>query len=360
MRRDLLLISLVALLCPATLNATPSRCALLPLQQDATLPETEAARIQQGVWRALDREGLAPIAMAEVERLLAATDLACTSAKCLAESAGILRASQLIGGRLIREDQKGTLIWTLALWLYSTEAEATVATLRDQCGACNMDQSVAWSGKLASRLLQQARAAGTPARIEVLSSPSGAQVSIDGTAVGVTNMTYGVSPGRHTVAIQLSGHALDVHEVTVAPGATISVKAELRPSGDISASSARDDSSGLFSARVLKWVSLGLAVAGLSSGITLVVLDGRSNCETAHADHECRETYNTLAPGVALSVAGGLAALGSGYLFYLDTKRRSDRSHSTDVSIDSSTDTSTSIFPVAIPHGAGVGALLRF
>lgn len=81
---------------------------------------------------------------------------------------------------------------------------------------------------------------------------------------------------------------------------------------------------GFFSARVFKWVTLGVAAACLASGITLLVLDGRGSCGDT-GTHRCPETYNTLVPGAVLTAAGGLAAGGSGFLFYWDRRQRSAR-----------------------------------
>jgi hypothetical protein len=76
---------------------------------------------------------------------------------------------------------------------------------------------------------------------------------------------------------------------------------------------------GFFSARVFKWITLGLAVAGLASGITLLALDGRGTCDAAPGGL-CLERYETKAPGIVLTAAGGAAAVAAGVLFYLDLR----------------------------------------
>ena len=81
----------------------------------------------------------------------------------------------------------------------------------------------------------------------------------------------------------------------------------------------RDDGPGVFSARVFQWVTLGVAVAGLASGITLIALDGKGTCD-APVNGLCPESYRTMAPGIALTVLGGTAAVGSGLLFWWDAR----------------------------------------
>jgi len=81
-----------------------------------------------------------------------------------------------------------------------------------------------------------------------------------------------------------------------------------------------------FSARVFKWITLGVAVSALAVGIPLIAIDGGGTCD-APAGGLCPESYNTLTPGVILTVAGGLAAGGSGVLFWLDASE-ADRSAS--------------------------------
>jgi hypothetical protein len=83
-----------------------------------------------------------------------------------------------------------------------------------------------------------------------------------------------------------------------------------------------DTGPGFFSARVFKWVTLGVAVAGLAAGITLIVLDGRGTCD-APEGALCRDTYETMTPGIVLTAAGGAAAVGSGVLFWLDARSTS-------------------------------------
>lgn len=72
---------------------------------------------------------------------------------------------------------------------------------------------------------------------------------------------------------------------------------------------------------VTKWVTLGLAVAGLASGITLLALDGQSVPCDLPEGVLCPERYTTQSPGIVLTAAGGSAAVASGVLFFIDARR---------------------------------------
>lgn len=104
-----------------------------------------------------------------------------------------------------------------------------------------------------------------------------------------------------------------------------------------------DEGPGFFSARVFKWISLGLAVGGLAAGVTLIVLDGRGTCD----QERCPDTYHTMTPGIALAAVGGAAAVTSGVLFYLDARRERPV-------------TAAAIAPQLLPGGGGLTASVRF
>jgi len=101
---------------------------------------------------------------------------------------------------------------------------------------------------------------------------------------------------------------------------------------------------GFFSARVFKWVTLGLAVAGLASGITLIALDGTGTCDAPEGGL-CPQSYETMVPGAVLTAAGGAAAVGSGLLFWWDAR---------------GTRREVALLPWAGPRLAGLGARLSF
>jgi hypothetical protein len=105
--------------------------------------------------------------------------------------------------------------------------------------------------------------------------------------------------------------------------------------------------SGFFSARVFKWITLGVAVASLATGITFIALDGRGTCDGAEGAL-CPEKYETLPLGIALTAAGGAATITSGVLFYFDSSGQGTSS------------SSVTVAPMGLTRGAGLSARLRF
>ena len=70
----------------------------------------------------------------------------------------------------------------------------------------------------------------TTGTVRVLSSPSSASVTLDGTPIGATpTERAGVSPGIHTVQISRAGYETEVRQVTVTAGLTSTVSVTLTP-----------------------------------------------------------------------------------------------------------------------------------
>jgi len=68
----------------------------------------------------------------------------------------------------------------------------------------------------------------TTGTLRVLSSPTGATVRLDGTAIGTTNLDRpNVSPGLHTVEISRAGYQTETRQATVVAGSTTTVQVNL-------------------------------------------------------------------------------------------------------------------------------------
>jgi len=78
----------------------------------------------------------------------------------------------------------------------------------------------------------EAKASSAPAEagkgtINVSSSPSGADVSLDGNFVGNCPATLKASPGKHTVTVKMSGHKDWSRDITVESGSDVQLTANL-------------------------------------------------------------------------------------------------------------------------------------
>jgi len=233
----------------------------------------------------------------------------------MASAAGTLKVDLLVGGRLERTQGAGD--WALSLWLYDARKKETSAVQAARCEGCGTVQVVGMGVQAAVDLLD--KAAENKGRIRVRTRPRGALVTIDGTARGVTNGTFGVKPGKRTVVLKLEGHNTTSHTVEVKPGAEAVLDLDLPLETPVGPG---DGGGGALSPRLFKWITLGAAVATIGAGIALMVMDGTETCDKVYDDELCPRRYETMTPGIAL-VAGG-AALGSasGLLFYLDGKKK--------------------------------------
>lgn len=88
---------------------------------------------------------------------------------------------------------------------------------------------------------------------------------------------------------------------------------------------------------IIAWSAIGVGVAALAGGITLLVLDQnpvKSNCTGVHvdADGDCEFRYDTLGGGIGLTVAGAVAA-GAGVGLLLYSRKQRDRPPQTEVTL---------------------------
>jgi hypothetical protein len=339
--------------------ASTGKTAVMPLGADPGVAEAQALRVRQAVRASLEENGAATISVAEADRLLLTVeDAACTKPACLGKVAAALGAAQLVGGRLAREGKKGaSAAWTLSLWLFDARQGATLATTEDRCESCTLDEAATFADRVAAKLVREVAAAATggSGRFDIRTHPSGARVKIDGNAVGITDGVFGVGPGVHTVALELEGHVLAVRSLRAAAGKTERLEVALEKAGGEAAGKVGGEggragaTGGGGAVGVLKWVTLGAAVAGIAAGIALVVVDGREGCDRQYDKIACQKLTSTMAPGAALLAVGAAAGVTSGVLFWLDSKTTSGKGVK-----------STAIAPWVRDHSAGLGAAFSY
>ncbi|HEY0591016.1 MAG TPA: PEGA domain-containing protein [Thermoanaerobaculia bacterium] len=61
------------------------------------------------------------------------------------------------------------------------------------------------------------------------SSPTGAEVWVDGEFIGSTNLGYGLAPGKRVIEMRLGGFETWRRELTVREGSPTHVRADLKP-----------------------------------------------------------------------------------------------------------------------------------
>ena len=203
----LLLISLTV----GEARAAPLRIIALELQRDFSINSTMDRDIRQALHQAMGAAAFEIIDPGEVARHFKPRD-PCVSIPCLERAARQLEAHYVVGGRISRETDASPGSWTVALWLFDARARATVATAQRGCEHCGFPEALAAIQPAFTVLLSEAQGE-TPARLRINSRPPGAEVSINGRPVGVTDMSFVVTPGSQVVVLQHPGH--HTHNVTV-------------------------------------------------------------------------------------------------------------------------------------------------
>ena len=195
---------------------------------------------------------------------------------------------------------------TLRLWLYSVKRKAYFTAQRScqRCDAARLSQ-LAQDGLAA--LLERQRRGGASGYLSVRSRPQGAGAFVDGVRVGATDLTVGVRPGRHRIALRKPGFVEHRRQVDIEGGVAGAVDVRLRRiSHPIS----------MWSPRLWRWILLGIGVAGISSGIALQLVDNDPSCDRDRPQQRCPERYNTKGIGAAFTAVGGASLVGAGMLFY--------------------------------------------
>lgn len=99
---------------------------------------------------------------------------------------------------------------------------------------------------------------------------------------------------------------------------------------------------------VVKWVALGVSVAVLAGGITLLAMDGQAVPCDLPEGVLCPERYTSKTPGAILIAAGGSVAAAAGFLFYVDHRRTSSAA------------TASVVSPWVSRRGGGITAAVSF
>lgn len=283
-------------------QAADSDVVVLPVVGIESMDAHEREQLDAGLEQGLSRGELGVVGVAKAREQTGATS--CTDAACVTkvvEAVGAelaVRAAVSVDGR-----DYGVVVEVLS------GADGSVLQKREaSCEICGL-------AEVANQLANEAAAlepfirdfVGGRAILEVRSQPEGADVSVDGDAVGKTPFTGEVSPGERVIEVRKKGFTVRERKVTLLTGSTTLVDVELTPAPvnkRIPPSPA-----GL--------VPIGVGVAGVVSGAILIGVEEdpvSKRCKLEKNIDEfgtCRFRYSTLEGGIAL-VAGGAVAIGAG------------------------------------------------
>lgn len=190
-------------------------------------------------------------------------------------------------------------------------ADTQVSAVKQrQCIQCADDKLAATASELTVELLREIAVREGRTVIEVHSTPQGAQVMLDGTAVQVTNAALSTYPGKHVVILELPGFEREIREVTAERGKTTALAIDLKPSVTTGHRTTPPS-------RALPYTLIGAGAAAVVAGVILYAIDEDPSPSGGR-------TYRDTAPaGVAVGVAG-LAVAGAGaFLWYRASRSRS-------------------------------------
>lgn len=201
------------------------------------------------------------------------------------------------------------------------------------CDHCTDDTLASSTTDLMKDLLDRVALTIGRTVLSVKSSPQGARYNVDGTYVGITDASIDVTPGPHTVTVELDGFETFVQNVNATEGKTAEVNALFRrPPTDVRTVSASsdatdssttivDDNGGLPTetprrSRAAKPLLIGGGVA-LATGVVLLLLD-ESDPMSPQGTAQPATYYDTTKPGL-VTIAGGAVLVGLGAYLYWKT-----------------------------------------
>jgi hypothetical protein len=201
----------------------------------------------------------------------------------------------------------------------------SVAKTESSCDICAETEAAAQTGRdLAAFLASNVKATDTSVRIT--SSPSGATVVLDGTAVGTTPYEAPIEAGDHRIAVERDGYTASSREFSAAEGKANELHVDLVGKAPKDAPR-QPNPKAKRAAWIGGWVGIGVGVALLTTGIALLAVDGKdikSDCSGANMDAfgRCKYRYETTGGGAAATVLGvAFAGAGTGLVIWSRPKK---------------------------------------
>lgn len=306
----------IAVLTGAThVEAKPGKVALVALEISGDGAPELRTQLASSVVAGLVKAGVDAVELPDVlESLANAPELiGCISSTCLARIGDRIGADGFVRGRVFAEGAN----YTVALELYNrTEL---VNKLELPCTVCTINELNKLTSETASRLV--ADASDNPVQVVIRSEPSGADLTIDGLKRGAAPFEGPLPPGPHFVVAELSGVGTVRQRIEVTTdGAGEPIVLRIAPRLEASPDEPVDHDERRFGA--WKWVTAGVAAAGIATGIALVALDGRPTCNGD--GRVCRDLRDTALSGWITLGVGVAAGVATGWMFYRDSQ--TDRS----------------------------------
>jgi hypothetical protein len=260
------------------------RAAVLPLAVEGELSEVDKEALLGELVGGLQRGSFDVVTPADVSK--ADPDAAsCAESKCYQRVAKNTQSSHVVRARVVVRDRD----YDVAVELVDGKTGTVVAKSDEGCEICGVVDAGSLMASAAATLRTKLDAlAKGPSVLTVRSEPADAEVTVDGEIVGVTPLERPVIGGKKIVRVSKEGYIAVEREVTVVDGVAeeLSFTLEKVPSR--------------LPKRPWGFVSLGVGIAALGTGVAFAVFDDRafkvgSACKGGNVDVEgdCKRLWDT-------------------------------------------------------------------
>lgn len=210
-----------------------------------------------------------------------------------------------------RQTEYGAPMVVVVGKVIATDTQAFAVKQR-HCIQCADDKLGAAATDLTQELLRDIAVREGRTIVEVRSTPSGAQIILDGRPVQVTDASLNTYPGKHVVTLEKPGFQRETREITIARGKTADLAVVLQPSVATSSVHTLPHAS-----RVVPGALIGIGATAVVAGVILYSIDEDPGPTGG------KLYWDTAPTGVAIGTVG-LATAGLGaYLWYRASRAQS-------------------------------------
>jgi hypothetical protein len=293
-------------------SAASAEPGLVLVHGGATEPErgVVATAIEAAVQTAGWTLPATPPAAKDADALLTCSDTK-QAWSCIPASLQAVRRMLIVG--VERRSSDGTPMVVLT-GKALVPSEQVVVVGERYCERCAGDQLRAAAVELAARILRELAVRSGRTTLVVTSRPTGAQISLDGDFVGVTDTSVSTYPGSHKVVLEKAGFLSVKREILVEEGQTVTLSEELRPAG----LGERPKPPPRRPSRLLPGLVIGTGASLLVMGGLLIYLDE----DMTLTGQQYPTYFDSARYGVGYAIAGALVGAGGLYWWHRRTKAR--------------------------------------
>jgi hypothetical protein len=213
-------------------------------------------------------------------------------------------------------------VYEIGITVVDAASARMVAEANDVCDLCGLEEVVQMVDQQAGSIRTRLDALlAEPPIVAFQSVPPAAIVELDGERLGPTPLERAVTPGEHRARALLDGYVPQERRFTAVVGVREVVGFELQRAP-------RKDKRALL--RALGWSALGVGVAAVGVGATLIAIDRdpvRTRCTGDNVDPggDCRYIYLTKGAGIGVVTTGGVLIATAVGLLVAGRERKSGR-----------------------------------